>query len=127
MQIKDSKILSSMTNRKKIGDKGEDNAVNFLFANGYEVRERNYRFSRGEIDIIAQKDSVLVFIEVKTRKNINYGYPESFLSDSQQDRIHRAAEEYVLQKEWQGEIRFDIIAILWDGNEPTLDHFEDAF
>ena len=88
-----------MTTRKKTGDKGEDSAVNFLFANGYEVLERNYRFSRGEIDIIAQKDSVLVFIEVKTRKNINYGYPESFLSEPQQDRIHRAAEEYVLQKE----------------------------
>ena len=82
-----------MTTRKEIGNKGEDNAVNFLFANGYEVIERNYRFSRGEIDIIARKESVMVFIEVKTRKNSNYGYPESFLSDSQQDRIHRAAED----------------------------------
>jgi putative endonuclease len=116
-----------LATRKKIGDKGEDNAINFLFANGYEVLARNYRFGRGEIDIIAQKDSVLVFIEVKTRKNIIYGYPETFLSEQQQDRIHRAAEEYVLQKEWRGEVRFDIIAILWDGNEPTLDHFEDAF
>ena len=116
-----------MLDRKCIGNKGEDNAVNFLFANGYEVIERNYRFSRGEIDIIARKESVMVFIEVKTRKNINYGYPETFLSEPQQDRIHRAAEEYVLQKAWQGEVRFDIIAILWGGNEPTLDHFEDAF
>ena len=116
-----------MTARKEIGDKGEDNAVNFLFASGYEVLERNYRFSRGEIDIIAMKDSVMVFIEVKTRKNIKYGYPETFLSEPQEDRIHRAAEEYVLQKAWQGEVRFDIIAILWDGRELTLDHFEDAF
>lgn len=116
-----------MTTRKKIGDKGEDNAVNFLFASGYEVLARNYRFGRGEIDIIARKDSVMVFIEVKTRKNINYGYPETFLSESQEDRIHLTAEEYVLQKAWQGEVRFDIIAILWDGSEPTLDHFEDAF
>ena len=116
-----------MTTRKKIGDQGEDNAVNFLFANGYEVLERNYRFGRAEIDIIALKDSVMVFIEVKSRKNIIYGYPETFLSEQQQDRIHLAAEEYVLQQAWQGEVRFDIIAILWEGKDPTLDHFEDAF
>ena len=116
-----------MLDRKHIGNEGEASAVNFLFANGYEVLARNYRFRRGEIDIIARKGRALVFIEVKTRKNINYGYPETFLSEQQQDRIHLAAEEYVLQKEWQGEVRFDIIAILWDGHEPTLDHFEDAF
>lgn len=116
-----------MTLRKKIGDKGEDNAINFLLANGYEVLQKNYRYGRGEVDIIAQKDAVMVFIEVKTRKNARFGYPETFLSEPQQDRIHLAAEEFVLQKEWQGAIRFDIIAILWDENEPTLDHFEDAF
>jgi len=116
-----------MAIRKNIGDKGEDNAVNFLVANGYEVLQRNYRYGRGEVDIIALKDAIMVFIEVKTRKNAQYGYPETFLSEPQQDRIHLAAEEFVLQKEWQGEIRFDIIAILWDRNEPTLDHFKDAF
>ena len=116
-----------MATRKEIGNKGEENAVNFLFANGYEVLERNYRFGRGEVDIIARKDLIMVFIEVKTRKNTNFGYPETFLSEAQQERIHWAAEEYVLQKTWQGEIRFDIIAILWEGQEPTLDHFEDAF
>ena len=116
-----------MTIRKRIGDRGEDSAANYLFANGYEVLQKNYRFGRGEIDIIARKDETLVFIEVKTRKNNLYGDPESFLSESQEDRIHLAAEEYVLQNEWPGEIRFDIIAILWDSNEPTLDHFEDAF
>lgn len=116
-----------MLDRKYIGNKGEDYAVNFLFANGYEVLQKSFRFGRGEIDIIAQKDDVLVFIEVKTRKNADFGYPETFVSESQQDRIHLAAEEYILQNKWQGEIRFDIIAILWDGNEPILDHFEDAF
>ena len=116
-----------MITRKKFGDKGEESAVNFLFSNGYEVLERNYRFGRGEVDIIAQHNNSLIFVEVKTRKNSNYGYPESFLSEAQQERIHLAAEEYVLQKAWQGEVRFDIISILWDGNEPALDHFEDAF
>ena len=116
-----------MLDRKSIGNKGEDAAVNFLFANGYGVLQKNYRYGRGEIDIIAQKDDVLIFMEVKTRKNADFGYPETFVSESQQDRIHLAAEEYIFQNKWQGEIRFDIIAILWDGNEPVLDHFEDAF
>ena len=116
-----------MINRKRIGDRGEDNAVNFLLANGYEVLQRNFRFGRAEIDIIAQKNAVIVFIEVKTRKNNNYGYPESYLSEPQQERIHLAAEEYVLQNEWQGNIRFDIISILWDADAFNFEHFEDAF
>ena len=116
-----------MLDRKYIGNKGEDYAVSFLFANGYDVLQKSFRFGRGEIDIIARKDDVLIFIEVKTRKNADFGYPETFVSESQQERRHRAAEEYVIQKEWHGHIRFDIIAILWDGTEPTLDYFEDAF
>ena len=116
-----------MIDRKRIGERGEDNAVNFLLANGYEVLQRNFRFGRAEIDIIAQKNAVLVFIEVKTRRNTNYGYPETYLSEPQQERIHLAAEEYVLQNEWQADIRFDVISILWDADESNFEHFEDAF
>ena len=116
-----------MAIRKKIGDKGEDFAVNFLYANGFDVLQKNYRFGRGEVDIIAQKGNVLIFVEVKTRKNISYGYPETFLSEQQQERIHLAAEEYLFQETWHGEVRFDIVAILWDGKEPIIEHFEDAF
>ena len=116
-----------MTEKKKIGDKGEDDTVNFLLANGYEVLQRNYRFGRGEIDIIAHKENVMVFIEVKTRKNNKYGYPESFVDETQQERIHWAAEEYIRQSGWQGSIRFDIVAIMRNNDEPQLDHFEDAF
>jgi putative endonuclease len=116
-----------MTGKKKIGDKGEEDAVHFLCANGYEVLSRNYRYGRGEIDIIAQKDDVLIFVEVKTRKNAEYGYPETFVTESQQERIYLAAEEFTINKAWPGDIRFDIIAILLDGEEPILEHFEDAF
>ncbi|MEN8248610.1 MAG: YraN family protein [Bacteroidota bacterium] len=113
--------------KKQIGNKGEDTAVNYLFANGYDVIHRNYRLGRAEIDIIAQIDNTLVFVEVKTRKDNTYGYPEEFVTDAQQERIWQVAEEYVEKTAWQGQLRFDIIAIVWDGPEPTLDHFEDAF
>ena len=116
-----------MINRKSIGDNGEDNAVNFLLANSYEVLERNFRFGRGEIDIIALKNSTMVFVEVKTRKNINYGYPETYLSEAQQERIHRVAEEYIQQNDWPGMVRFDVISVLWGEEEANFDHFEDAF
>jgi putative endonuclease len=116
-----------MTEKKAIGDQGEAEAVNFLFANGYEVLKRNYRFGRAEIDIIARKDNELVFIEVKTRKNADFGHPESFVSEQQERRIRLAAEKFEKETNWQGEIRFDIIAIIWDSKEPVLDHFEDAF
>jgi putative endonuclease len=116
-----------MIDRRKIGSKGEDSAVEFLFANGYQVLQRNYRFSRAEIDVIARKEGKLVFVEVKTRKSARFGYPETFLSDLQKERIHRAAEAYIVDQAWQGDIRFDIIAILWAGDELSLEHFEDAF
>jgi len=117
-----------LTDKKHIGNKGEELAVNFLFANGYDVLHRNYRIRRAEVDIIAKHNSHLVFFEVKTRKNVDYGYPEAFVSEAQQERIHSVAEEYVINIGWKGEIRFDILAIVWDGsNEPIIEHFEDAF
>jgi putative endonuclease len=117
-----------LINNKNIGNKGEEFATSFLYANGYEVQHKNFRFGRAEIDIIAEHNSSLVFIEVKTRKNNNYGFPESFVSDSQRERIYSAAEEYVNKNDWKGEIRFDILAITWDGkSEPIVEHFEDAF
>ena len=113
--------------RKRIGDRGEEEAVQFLIANGYEVLERNWRWKRTEVDIIAQTGDVLVFVEVKLRKNDEYGYPEEFVSDAQQERIELAAEEYCEIKHWKGEVRFDIISILVSNFPSHLDHFEDAF
>ena len=121
-------VSVDVMNRKKIGNKGEELAVSFLSANGYEVLHRNYWAGRAEVDIIARHESSLIFIEVKTRKSIDFGYPEEFVSEAQQERIHYAAEEYIINKDWKGDIRFDILAIVWDGSkEPNIEHFEDAF
>ena len=62
--------------RKVLGEKGETLACTFLQGKGYKIIQRNYRSSYGEIDIIAWHDRILVFIEVKTRTNLTYGYPE---------------------------------------------------
>ena len=108
---------------KKIGDKGEDQALLFLARHGYTILQRNYRYKRAEVDIIARQDSLLVFIEVKTRKNADFGFPETFVDQRQADLIKSAATAYMEAHNWQQDIRFDIVAI----TNGQLEHFEDAF
>lgn len=108
---------------KKIGDQGEHQAAQFLTERGYSILERNYRYKRAEVDIVAQLDRLLVFVEVKTRKNAQFGYPEQFVNPKKIDLLHQAATAYQENLNWQDDIRFDIIAIT-DG---VLEHFEDSF
>ncbi len=106
------------------GKYGEDLAVSYLAKKGYEVVERNYRFSRGEVDLIAiWNNMILIFLEVKFRKNNSYGEPEVFVSRDQQKRIIAAAEHYLESINWQKDVRFDIISIC--GKE--IYQIEDAF
>jgi putative endonuclease len=107
-----------------IGRQGENQAATYLVANGFDIKETNFKHGRNEIDIIVRKHNLLVFVEVKYRKNNVYGYPESFLSKAQEDRILDAAEAYIFEIDWNGDIRFDIISIEAKGK---LSHLEDAF
>ncbi|MEL6557925.1 MAG: YraN family protein [Bacteroidota bacterium] len=110
-------------NHKTIGDSGEAQALKYLVKNNYEVLERNFRHRRGEIDIICLKSNTLIFIEVKKRKNIAYGYPEEFVSKAQEKMIMDTADHYIYAINWQKNIRYDIISIT--GEE--LYHIKDAF
>lgn len=112
---------------QSFGKLGEENAATFLVKKGYKILERNYRFKKSEIDLICLQNGLLVFVEVKTRSSKAFGNPESFVSQNQQEAIIRAAEEYMLEKNWEGDIRFDIVAIYKKGKEEELMHFEDAF
>ncbi len=115
-----------MNHQKQTGQRGEDLAVELLENDGYTIQERNYRFKRAEIDIIAKKRGMLVFVEVKSRKSNVFGYPESFVDDKQADRITEAAEEYMYQINWLKNVRFDIISIE-TGSGLKITHFKDAF
>jgi putative endonuclease len=114
------------TLKQNIGQAGEDMAANYLESNGFTVRERNFRHKRAEIDLIVQKDNLLVFVEVKTRKSDDFGFPETFVSASKAQLIVNAAEAYILQHNWQQLIRFDILAITLQAASPIV-HLEDAF
>jgi putative endonuclease len=104
-----------MRYRKNVGDIGEDFAVLLLTNSGYNVIERNYRTKVGEIDIIALKDGVMHFIEVKTRNGNQYGYPSESISSAKQSRIRKSAELYLQRRrmKWQ-KISFDVYEIMTD-------------
>jgi putative endonuclease len=112
-----------MGNNVISGKNGEDMAGKFLEAKGYSVLFRNYRYKKMEIDLIAQKENLLVFIEVKKRKNSIFGFPETFVSDRKASLVMTAAENFIFEHDWKGPVRFDIVAIT--GQE--IVHFEDAF
>ena len=109
------------------GTRGELRALKFLLENGYVVLTRNYRYRHYEIDLVASHEGVLVFAEVKTRGSKNYGYPEEFVDEDKMDFVRLAAENFIEEHNWQGEIRFDIIAILEKGGSVEITHFVDAF
>ena len=116
-----------MSKTREIGDKGEQMAVDLLQTKAYQILERNWRFSRAEIDIIAKQKDILVFVEVKTRSTALFGEPEEFLSAKQEALITDAAAVYMEQIGHEWEIRFDIISIILQTPQPTIRHFEDAF
>ncbi|WKK78510.2 YraN family protein [Marivirga salinae] len=113
-------------NTKKIGDKGENFAVNILENKGYEILERNYRFKRCEIDIIALHQNLLIFIEVKALHSFHHGYPEERVNQSKINNLMEAAENYIYAINWQKDIRFDILSINLNEPDKYL-HIEDAF
>jgi putative endonuclease len=114
-----------MSEHNDTGKKGEDLAVEFLVDEGFRILRRNFKSSRYEIDIIAQRDDWLLFVEVKTRTSADFGHPEEFVNASQAARIVHAAEEFIFSVNWQGHIRFDIISVEIGGRAKIV-HFEDA-
>lgn len=112
---------------QSIGKKGEDLAVDFLQAKGYDLIARNYRHRRGEIDLITRFRELLIFVEVKYRSRSDFGEPETFVSERQQELILAAAENYTYERQWEGDIRFDIVAISEVQGRQFVEHFEDAF
>lgn len=114
------------TEKRRRGDFGENLCCQFLLKNGYQILERNYLKTYGEVDVIALKDKVVSFVEVKTRKNSDFGYPSEFVNVSKQKRIIRASEAYILENNLDDYfISFDVCEVLTDSNE--INYIENAF
>lgn len=111
----------------ELGKKGEQLAVETLENKGYQILYRNWRYLKNEVDIIASKNNLLVFVEVKTRSSLQFGLPQEFVKPSQIKRLVQAANAFVEQNNTTEEVRFDIIAINKDESKYDLLHIENAF
>ncbi|MBC3540581.1 YraN family protein [Rufibacter sediminis] len=116
-----------MAHNTTLGKLGEQAAEAHLIAHGYQILERNYRYRRAEVDLIVLKETTLVFIEVKTRSTHQYGFPEEAVSSKKEVMLQLAADYYIEQHQWQYEVRFDVISVLWHQDRPEILHIEDAF
>lgn len=112
----------------ELGQAGETAAAAFLTSLGFTVVRQGYRYRRAEVDLIAQHgQELLVFVEVKTRSSVRFGFPEAFVTPRKRQLFLLAAEQYQLETNWQGAIRFDILALSPTRAGFHIEHFEDAF
>ena len=114
-----------MAQHNETGKEGEEMAALHLIKNGYSIIARNFRHKKSEIDIIAQKEKTITFVEVKTRTNSFFQEPELSVTRSKQKQITLGANFYIQENDIDLDIRFDIVAITLFGNK--INHIEDAF
>lgn len=120
-----------MAEHNELGKIGEDLAVEYLQQNGYKILDRNWTFQKAEIDIIAQKESDLAIVEVKTRSSLDFGLPQDFVKPKKIQLLIKAVNAYINDREKDFcddlNIRFDIIAIHKNGESFAIEHLTDAF
>lgn len=116
------------------GRLGEDLAVELLESKGCRILERNFRFGREEIDVIAFEPTpkndggMIVFVEVKARRGRGYGDPEAAVDPAKQAAIRRVAEAYLHERRLiPSPVRFDVVAVVLGRGAPEITHFENAF
>ena len=113
-------------NNKEKGRLGEDIASKYIISKGGKIIEQNYRTKVGEVDLIVRINGELVFVEVKSRSNVNYGYPSEAVNDKKKRKIINVAKYYILDNELTDvSIRFDVIEIYL--RTKKINHIENAF
>ena len=116
--------------RRGLGNFGEERAARYLRLHGYTILERNYRCRQGEIDIIARRRPYLVFVEVKLRKNADYGAAMEFVTEAKQQRLRLTAAQWLSQHETELQPRFDVVEVYAPQGEKgpvRVRHLENAF
>jgi len=109
------------------GRKGEDLAALYLQSKGFLIRHRNWVYEKDELDIVAEKDNFVVFVEVKTRSYTTFNYPEDAVDKKKIHKMMRAIEAYLDEFEIDNEIRIDIVSVVLENNLTTINHFEDVY
>ena len=117
-----------MAAHNDLGRYGEILAETYLTDRGYHILEKNWVYGRAEIDLIAFYEEKLIFVEVKTRRSVDHGEPEDFVNWKKEKQMEFASSVYIERKNHQGEIRFDIVAIVFENKDIyKINHIEDAF
>ena len=116
-----------MAEHNELGKKGEQLAVDYLLQHNYKIIARNYRFLKAEIDIIAQKETILAAVEVKTPSSKDFGNPQDFINPKKIKLLVSAMDNFVVENDLDVEVRFDIIAIVKQKNVFQIEHLKDAF
>jgi putative endonuclease len=116
-----------MTEKQDLGKKGEELALKHLLSKSYQLVYTNWRFGKDEVDIIVSQSNFVVFVEVKTRTNNYFGEPQEFVTKPKQTFMKRAANAYIEKYKEEKEVRFDVISIILNQKETTINHIENAF
>lgn len=114
-------------NNIELGLLGEQLACDYLGKKDFQIIDRNYRFKKNEVDIIAKKDNQLIIIEVKTRQTSEIGEPWQAVTRNKQKQIIQVANQYVQSNNIELNTRFDIISIVHNSYRTELKHLEEAF
>ena len=120
-----------MSTTREAGDRGEAMGAEYLRENGYEILASQFRCRFGEIDLIAEKDGVLLFVEVKLRTNLQYGAPREYVTVKKQEKLRAAALLYLSERELDVPARFDVAEVYAEGPHPQkasrIEYIENAF
>lgn len=112
-------------NKRKFGIVGEKIAQGYLLNKGYEILDTNFYTKKGEIDIIAQKDNCIVFFEVKTRSNLEYGTPAMAVNYTKKKHIKSSAKVFLQLNRLHGhDVRFDVIEVLIKDGKCKINQIE---
>lgn len=115
-----------MTYQRKIGDKGEQIAADYLKDRGYQLLDKNFITRYGELDLVAFETGTVVFVEVKTRTSTTFGLPEASVTPAKLERIQNAGLLWLqAHPEAPGDWRVDVVAIILShqGNILDIQHF----
>jgi putative endonuclease len=116
-----------MASHNELGKHGEQLAVEFLRSEGYTIIETNWVYEKAEIDIIARRENILSIVEVKTRSGTSFGLPQDFVDRKKIRLLVKAVNAFVIARDLDVDVRFDIIGIHKVDNKFHITHLSDAF
>lgn len=116
-----------MATHNDFGKAGEIAAQVYLRAHGYTLRDCNWFAGKNELDIVAEKDGLLIVVEVKSRSTAYFEHPQDAITNGKIRRIVQATHDYIEQFGLDMEVRFDVISAIPDGDTFKIEHIEDAF